>query len=103
MTDKKISKDEVKKIASGVRLVDGDKVRGDLHYLKYSQMKYHWDITLTEGKNREIKRIFKHFDVKVTHIHRYEYASISLNNLKEGKVKYLQNKLINKIIEKYKS
>ena len=42
-----------------VKLDDGIFVKADLKRLYKEEGKIFWDITLTEGKNREIKRIFK--------------------------------------------
>mgnify|MGYP001169417771 CR=1 FL=1 len=55
----------------------------------------------TGPKGREIKRIFEHFNVEVTRIHRYEFASIELGRIKLGKYKLLSNKIINEIKNKY--
>ena len=58
---------------------------------------------LTEGKNREIKKIFNQFDNKVLNLHRYEFAGIKLNGLKEGKYKKISKKKINAILREKKN
>ena len=58
------------------------------------------EITLTEGKNREIKRIFSEFNSRVTLIHRYSFAGIELNNIKIGKYKAISKKELQKRIIK---
>ena len=40
---------------------------------------------LTEGKNREIRRIFKKLDSEVIELHRYEFAGLNVGNIKVGK------------------
>ena len=48
----------------------------------------HWvKVTLMEGKNREIRRIFDHFDLKVSRLIRSEYGPYSLGTLKNGNIK----------------
>lgn len=44
-------------------------------------------ITLMEGKNREIRRIFEHLDLKISKLVRINYGSYSLGKLKRGEIK----------------
>ena len=46
-------------------------------------------VAITEGKNRELRRFFGHFDREVVDLHRVSYGGISLNNLPKGKTRYL--------------
>ena len=55
-----------------------------------------WDVVLTEGKNRHIKRIFNYFDNPVKKLHRYEFAGIKLKNIKSGKYKKISMKQFKK-------
>ena len=87
------------KIKSGYKLDDGATVKANIKLMAFSGNIFEWDITLTEGKNREIKRIFSNFDSKVTLIHRYSFCGINLNNLKFGKyrkipIQEIKNKLL---------
>lgn len=52
---------------------------------KYSKLK----VAITEGKNRELRRFFAHFDAKVVDLKRVSFGGINLNNLPSGKVRYL--------------
>ncbi len=52
---------------------------------KYSKIK----VAISEGKNRELRRFFAHFDLNVLDLKRLEFGGISLNNLPSGKVRYL--------------
>lgn len=45
-------------------------------------------VTITEGKNRELRRFFAHFDAKVLDLKRVAYGGIELNNLPENKTRY---------------
>ncbi|WP_121020833.1 pseudouridine synthase [Helicobacter vulpis] len=49
-------------------------------------------ITLTEGKNRELRRFFAHFDRAVLDLKRVSYGFAHLNALPEGKTRYLNPK-----------
>ena len=48
------------------------------------------------GKNREIKRIFNHFNIMVDNLHRYEFAGIKLGKLAEGKYRKVNFKKFEK-------
>lgn len=52
---------------------------------KHSKIK----VVINEGKNREIRRFFAHFNLDVLDLKRLEYGGISLNNLPTGKSRYL--------------
>ena len=45
-------------------------------------------VTITEGKNRELRRFFAHFDAKVLDLKRVAFRGIELNNLPENKTRY---------------
>lgn len=46
-----------------------------------------FEVVLTEGKNREIRKIFEHFGLKVNKLIRIKYASFLLGSLKPGEYK----------------
>lgn len=52
---------------------------------KYSKLK----VVINEGKNRELRRFFAHFNLDILDLKRLEYGGISLNNLPTGKSRYL--------------
>ena len=72
--------------------------RAQILYLSKIKNKYNWEVILTEGKNREIKKIFNYFDINVTKLHRFEFGGIVLNNLPIGKYRKINNKEI-KLLE----
>ncbi len=45
-------------------------------------------VTISEGKNRELRRFFAHFDAKVLDLKRVAFGGIELNNLPENKTRY---------------
>ncbi len=46
-------------------------------------------VIITEGKNRELRRFFANFDLKIVDLKRLDYGGITLNNLPTGKTRYL--------------
>jgi len=97
----KLTKTAIKDLKKGILLDGKDKVKAEIFYKGYEKNKYVWDVHLTEGKNREIKRIFSSYNIKVTRLHRYEFAGLRLNKIKEGKYKLLKKNIIETIKVKY--
>ena len=50
------------------------------------------EITIHEGKNHEIKKMFEHFNLDVLKLTRISYGSINLGNLMSGKYRKLSIK-----------
>ena len=46
-------------------------------------------VTISEGKNRELRRFFRYFDAEVADLKRVEFGGVSLDDLKEGKHRFL--------------
>lgn len=51
----------------------------------YSTLK----VAISEGKNRELRRFFAHFDAEIADLKRVSFAEVELNNLPEGKTRFL--------------
>ena len=45
-------------------------------------------VTIAEGKNRELRRFFGHFEANVLDLKRVEFGGIELNNLPTGKTRF---------------
>lgn len=52
---------------------------------KFSKIK----VAISEGKNRELRRFFAHFELDVMDLKRLDFGGITLNNLPTGKTRYL--------------
>jgi 23S rRNA pseudouridine2605 synthase len=61
----------------------GYKIQKNAH--NYSVLK----VAISEGKNRELRRFFAHFDAEVADLKRISFAEIELNNLPTGKTRFL--------------
>lgn len=51
-------------------------------------------VALTEGKNREIRKIFEHFGCKVSRLIRLSYGPFQLGSLPRGEVKEVSGKVL---------
>ena len=59
-------------------------------------------VTLTEGKNREIRRVFEHFGYPVSRLIRTAYGSFELRDLAEGDVKEVPAKHVEALLKTLK-
>lgn len=55
---------------------------------KYAKLR----VTITEGKNRELRRFFAHFGAEVLDLKRVAFGEIELNNLPTNKTRYFSQK-----------
>ena len=96
ITDKNISANNVSLINKGI-LIDKIIMKAGVKFLESSKKGYIWEVTLSEGKNREIKKIFNNFNINVLRLHRFEFAGIKLGSLKVGKYRILNKNELNQI------
>lgn len=78
-----VSSGIIDKIQNGL-MIDGFQYgKNKIANVKYAGS-YTWlEMTLFEGKNREIRTIFEHFDFQITRLIRILYANVSLEKMKE--------------------
>ena len=55
-------------------------------------------VSLTEGKNREIRKIFEHFGCQVSRLIRLSYGPFQLGSLTKGEVKEVTGKVIKSFV-----
>ncbi len=61
--------------------------------IKKSSSNAWFEVVLFEGKNREIRRIFEHFGLKVNQLIRTQYGDFTLDNLKPNEYREVTKKL----------
>ncbi|MFO0920272.1 MAG: pseudouridine synthase [Candidatus Saccharimonadales bacterium] len=85
--DRAMSSDEMTKINRGIELDDG------LSYLQAELQpdKKHLKITMTEGRNRQIRRTFEKIGFKVTKLHRTNFGEFEVEGLEPGQIRTLDN------------
>jgi len=71
---------------NGVSLSDGKSRLG----LKALNNGKSWQVSMSEGRNRQIRRTFSSLGYEVVKLHRIQFGSYSLNDLKEGKFKVIK-------------
>lgn len=90
---------QVKELEKGI-IIDGTKTKGckvKLKKVDKKNNKSYLIITLQEGKNHEIKNMFKFFGYEVVKLKRIRYLFLTLEGLKVGQYRSLSIKEIRKI------
>jgi 23S rRNA pseudouridine2605 synthase len=85
-----VSEDMLQSLLDGVELEDG-MARFETIEPAGGQRSNHWfHVTLKEGKNREVRRLWEAFDIQVSRLHRIQYGPFDLpRSLKQGRWKAL--------------
>ena len=60
---------------------------------------YIYHITIYEGRNREIRKMFESLELKIYSLKRIQIGTLTLGDLEDGKYRYLDKKEINKVFE----
>ncbi|MBR9690945.1 rRNA pseudouridine synthase [Candidatus Woesearchaeota archaeon] len=79
--DKDVGDKLIKRIEKGVMLSDGKTSRSKIKRIDSNFV----SITIHEGKNRVVRRIFERFGFRVKSLHRVKIGNISLGDLRLGK------------------
>jgi 23S rRNA pseudouridine2605 synthase len=83
----KIDMERLKRIERGV-VIDGVKYKGIKVELDVERESNSWlNITLTEGKNREIRKVMEYFGLQVSRLIRVEFGGFKLGTLGIGEIK----------------
>jgi 23S rRNA pseudouridine2605 synthase len=100
-----LTPEQIKKLKSGIRLEDGVAKFDDIVKIQDqdSSSKNHWyKIILKEGRNREVRRLFEHFDLTVSRLIRTRFGPIALPpRLKRGQFYELNEIEVAQITQKF--
>ena len=94
--DRPLEREDMEKIASGIELEDGPVQVDEISWIDDSD-KSQVGIQLHSGRNRIVRRIFKHFDYKVVKLDRVFFAGLTKKNLPRGKWRFLDEKEVNRL------
>lgn len=89
-----------RKLETGIML-DGDKtLPAKVKILNYNKKTKHTEllISLREGKNRQVKRMFEANDRKVVKLHRKQFGNLKIDDLKVGEYRKLLKSEIDDLI-----
>lgn len=82
---------------AGIKLDGKNTNPCEIELMKKDSVNFILKITLSEGRNRQIRRIASFFGYKVIDLKRVNFANISLGDLKEGDWKLINKTEFNKI------
>lgn len=79
-------REEVKALEKGIELEDGMTQPAEVKVKKQDKDKNTTlvEITITEGRNRQVRRMFEHFGHQVTKLSRIEYGPLNVVGLNAG-------------------
>ena len=98
-----ITKDEIKKLEEGVEIEDYTSGKAKVKILKTDTEKdiSRIEITIHEGKNREVRKMCNAIGRKVLALHRSKIEDIDVKNLKLGEWRYLTSKEVARLLNSY--
>ena len=96
-----VTKDDVKKLEDGVDIGDFITNKARVKILKTDEEKNlsRLQITIHEGKNRQVRRMCEAIGKKVLSLHRSKIGSISVKDLKLGTWRYLRKSEIDNLLK----
>lgn len=81
MLNKPLSKDHQIEIEKGVKLEDG---LSSLGLTQINKSRFEWRVSMTEGRNRQIRRTFNALGYNVINLHRTIFGGYKIGNLSSG-------------------
>jgi len=90
----KVEKEQLRALRRGVLLHDGITYPAEVKIVKENNTRSLLEMTIHEGRNRQIRRMCETVGVKLLDLRRIRFGPIDLNNLKEGKYRELTGKEI---------
>jgi len=94
--DKKITKDFLNRMASEVKLEIGTTKKSEVKYIN----EYTFSMIITQGLNRQIRRMCEKFRYKVVNLKRTRIINLELDDLESGKWRKLTKKEMTELFKK---
>lgn len=89
-----VHKHQLEQMAAGIELEPGKKAYADISVLEADKKHTFMQITLYQGMNRQIRRMFEYFGLEVKTLKRIQHATINLDGLKRGEFKPIKPRQI---------
>lgn len=97
----RLKKHVIMELSDGVIIEDVSYQGVEIFALNYDNFSdtTQFNITLYEGKNRQIRRMFKHYGLPVIDLHRYAIGPLIIDNLESGQYRKLNMNEIEKLLK----
>lgn len=97
----KIADEDVQKLRDGVEIEDYTSGKAKVRILKIDEEKNisRLEITIHEGKNREVRKMCDAVGKKVLALHRSKIGNIGVKDIKLGQWRYLKEKEVNSLLK----
>ena len=94
-----LKRHEQKMMAEGIMLEDGKTAPATVKVIRDKKDKNMIvDVTIHEGRNRQVRRMFEHFDLEILKLTRIGYDFLTLEGLSEGDHRFLKPHEVKKLI-----
>ena len=96
-----VNQEDVQKLEAGVEIDDYISGKAKVKILKTDEEKNfsRVQITIHEGKNREVRKMCEAIGKKVLALHRRKIANLDVKNLKIGQWRYLTDSEVNELLK----
>ena len=85
--DSEVKREELERMANGIELEKDKVAYADIEVLELTNNHTQMRITLYQGMNRQIRRMFEHFGYEVKSLKRIQHATLTLDGLKRAEFK----------------
>lgn len=94
-----LKRHQQKEMAKGIQLEDGMTAPAHIEIIRDKKDKNMiLDVTIHEGRNRQVRRMFEYFDLEVLKLTRIKYDFLNLDKLSEGEYRFLKPHEVKKLI-----
>lgn len=94
-----LKRDQQKEMRKGITLEDGKTAPAGVKVIRDKKDRQMiLELTIHEGKNRQVRRMFEHFGLEVIKLTRIRYDFLTLDGLAEGEYRFLKPHEIKKLI-----
>ena len=98
-----VDEDKLKKLKDGITIAGVNYGSIDTTLDSKTRTNAWLSVALSEGKNREIRKVMEHMDLKVNRLIRLSYGPYHLNKLTRGEVQEVSAKMLRNQLSDYKS
>ena len=82
-----VTRAELEQMANGIEIEPNKVAYADIQVLEIDSKHTEMQITLYQGMNRQIRKMFEHFGYEVKVLKRVRHATLSLEGLRRGEFK----------------